>query len=145
MWSYGPHQFLPFVVTVLGVVFTDLLMGVGLGLAVAIVILLQCNYRNSHFLHMEEGLSGKDRHVITMHLAEEVTFLNKAAIKKELSEIPDNSTLIIDQSKCVYLNHDVAEIISDFKRSAASRGITVEMVERTRKVQGPAPRLVDAA
>jgi len=145
MWSYGPHQFLPFVVTVLGVVFTDLLMGVGMGLAVAIIILLQCNYRNSHFLRMEESVTGKDRHIITMHLAEEVTFLNKASIKKQLSEIPDGSVLIIDQSNCVYLNHDVAEIISDFTRTASSRGITVQIVERSRKLSMAAPRLVDAA
>lgn len=144
MWRFGPHQFVPFVVTVLGVVFTDLLMGVGMGLAVAIVILLQCNYRNSHFLHMEEGLTGKERRVITMHLAEEVTFLNKAAIKKELSQIPDGSALIIDQSNCVYLNHDVAEILSDFARSAPSRGITVEFVEHRGK-QRPVRRLEAAA
>jgi len=145
MWRFGQHQFLPFIVTVLGVVFTDLLMGVGMGLAVALIILLQCNYRNSHFLHMEEGLTGKERHVITMHLAEEVTFLNKAAIKKELSEIPANSVLIIDQSACVYLNHDVAEIISDFTSTASSRGITVQIVERKSKAPLGKPRLIAAA
>ncbi len=145
MWSYGPHQFLPFVVTVLGVVFTDLLMGVGMGLAVAIFILLQANYRNSHFLRIEEGLTGRERHVITMHLAEEVTFLNKAAIKKELAQIPDGSVLIIDQSNCVYLNHDVAEIIAGFARTAAQRGITVEIVERRGKARGEAPRIAAAA
>jgi MFS superfamily sulfate permease-like transporter len=145
MWRFGPHQFIPFVVTVLGVVFTDLLMGVGMGLAVSIFILLQCNYRNSHFLRMEEGLTGKERHVITMHLAEEVTFLNKAAIKKELSQIPAGSVLIIDQSNCVYLNHDVAEIISDFARTAANRGITVEIVERRHTGNTSTPRLATAA
>lgn len=145
MWRYGPHQFLPFVVTVLGVVFTDLLMGVAMGLAVAIFILLQCNYRNSHFLHMEEGLSGKERHVITMHLAEEVTFLNKAAIKKELSQIPEGSVLIIDQSKCVYLNHDVAEIIADFARTAPARRITVQIVERKSQRKSENPSLFEAA
>jgi len=145
MWRFGSHQFLPFIVTVLGVVFTDLLMGVGLGLAVAIVILLQCNYRNSHFLKMEESLTGNERHVITMRLAEEVTFLNKGAIKKELSQIPDNSVLIIDQSNCVYVNHDVAEIISDFARTASSRGITVEFVERRKVDQTYQPRMMAAA
>lgn len=145
MWRYGPHQFLPFVVTVGGVVFTDLLMGVGMGLAVAIFILLQCNYRNSHFLRMEESLTGKERHVITMHLAEEVTFLNKAAIKKELSQVPERSVLIIDQSNCVYLNHDVAEIIADFARTAPARGITVQIVERKGDQRSDKPRLIEAA
>jgi len=110
-------------------------MGVGMGMAVALVILLQCNYRNSHFLNMEDRKASKDRHFITMHLAEEVTFLNKGAIKKELAQLPDNCILVIDQSNCVYINHDVAEIISDFIHTASSRGITVEIIERKNKVQ----------
>ncbi len=145
MWSFGPHQFLPFVVTVAGVVLTDLLMGVGMGMAVALIILLQCNYRNSHFLNMEDRQTSKDRHFITMHLAEEVTFLNKGAIKKELAQLPDNCILVIDQSNCVYINHDVAEIISDFIHTASSRGITVEIIERKNKAQLQSPDMQAAA
>lgn len=128
MWRYGSEQFLPFIVTVAGVVFTDLLMGVGMGMAVAIIILLQRNFKNSHFLNMKDKHTADDRHLITMRLAEEVTFLNKGAIKKELAAVPDNSVLIIDQSNCVYLNHDVAEIIRDFVQTASARGITVEII-----------------
>jgi len=133
MWRFGPEQFLPFIITVCGVVFTDLLMGVAMGMAVALFILLQCNYRNSHFLNMQEKRTSNDRRYVTMRLAEEVTFLNKAAIKKELTQIPDNSVLVIDQSNCVYVNHDVAEIIADFVKIAPSRGIVVQIVERTRR------------
>jgi MFS superfamily sulfate permease-like transporter len=133
MYGFGPEQFLPFIVTVAGVVLTDLLTGVALGMAVALLILLQWNFRNSHFLHMEEGRTGNDRRMVTMHLAEEVTFLNKGAIKKELSQVPDNSVLVIDQSNCVYLNHDVAEIIEDFRKVAPERGIAVRVVERSSK------------
>ncbi|MGA0936292.1 MAG: SulP family inorganic anion transporter [Pseudohongiellaceae bacterium] len=130
MWRYGFDQFLPFVVTVAGVVFTDLLMGVCMGMAVAIIILLQCNFKNSHFLNKKDRQTANDGHYITMRLAEEVTFLNKGAIKKELSEVPDNSVLVIDQRHCVYLNHDVAEIIRDFVETAETRGIKVEIIQR---------------
>lgn len=130
MWRYGFDQFLPFVVTVAGVVFTDLLMGVCMGMAVAIVILLQCNFKNSHFLNKKDRMTADYSHHITMRLAEEVTFLNKGAIKKELSEVPDNSVLVIDQRHCVYLNHDVAEIIRDFVETADTRGIKVEIMQR---------------
>jgi len=133
MYGFGYEQFLPFIVTVAGVVLTDLLTGVALGMAVALLILLQWSFRNSHFLHMEEGRTANDRRMVTMHLAEEVTFLNKGAIKKELSLVPDNSVLVIDQSNCVYLNHDVAEIIEDFRKVAPERGIAVRMVERSSK------------
>lgn len=137
MWRYGPEQFSPFIVTVAGVVFTDLLTGVGLGMAVAILILLQRNYRNSHFLNLQEGRAGNDNRVVTvtMRLAEEVTFLNKGAIKKELSRVPDNCTLVIDQRNCVYVNHDIAEIIADFVKIAPSRGIAVKIHERDERIQ----------
>jgi MFS superfamily sulfate permease-like transporter len=130
MWTYGPEQFVPFVVTVTGVVFTDLLTGVGLGLCAAIMFLLQRNYRNSHFLHKNELPSEESRPVVSLKLAEEVTFLNKAAIKKELHAVKDNSRVIIDKRNCVYINHDVSEIISEFVDTAGSRGITVEFIER---------------
>lgn len=141
MWSFGWHQFLPFVVTVAGVILTDLLMGVALGMAVALMILLQCNYKNSHFLNILDRTTSEDRHFITMRLAEEVTFLNKGAIKKELSQVPDNSILVIDQSNCVYINHDVAEIIYDFIHAASNRGITVEIIERKNNEQQPVEHL----
>ncbi|MEQ8495961.1 MAG: SulP family inorganic anion transporter, partial [Gammaproteobacteria bacterium] len=91
MWRHGHEQFLPFVVTVGGVVFTDLLMGVTLGLAVAITLMLQRNFLNSHFLHIESRDPEVGRHVVRMRLAEEVTFLNKGAIKQELAALPDGT------------------------------------------------------
>lgn len=133
MWQFGYEQFVPFIVTVAGVVFVDLLAGVGMGMVVATLLLLQRNYANSHFLHREERDSSKDKHIVTMRLAEEVTFLNKGAIKKELDLVPRDSLLIIDQSNCVYVNHDVAEIIADFIRIAPTRGITVQVVQRGSK------------
>lgn len=130
MWDNGAGQFLPFMVTVLGVVLTDLLTGVGLGMAAAIFALLRRNYLNSHFLHKKEDTEQDNRPRISLQLAEEVTFLNKAAIRKELSEIPNNAHVIIDKQNCVYINHDVAEIIADFMATANARGIDVDIIER---------------
>jgi MFS superfamily sulfate permease-like transporter len=129
MWTHGHEQFLPFIVTVLGVVFTDLLTGVGLGMAVGIMIILQRNYLNSHFLHIQQADTRLGRHLVTMRLAEEVTFLNKGAIKKELSQIPDGSVVVIDRSNCVYVNHDINETIADFIKTAPARAIEVRIVE----------------
>ncbi|WP_219932607.1 SulP family inorganic anion transporter [Microbulbifer sp. YPW1] len=130
MWDSGMEQFLPFVITVLGVLFTDLLTGVGVGMVAAIFALLRRNYLNSHFLHKKQDTEEGDRIRINMQLAEEVTFLNKGAIRKELSEIPDNAHVILDKRNCVYINHDVAEAIADFIDTASSRGIDVDVIER---------------
>ena len=78
MYKVGWKQFLPFTVTVFGIVFTDLLIGIGMGLAVGIVVILIKSFQNSHFLHIEDKSNGK--HKIKMTLAEEVTFFNKGAI-----------------------------------------------------------------
>jgi MFS superfamily sulfate permease-like transporter len=140
MWRLGMEQFLPFIVTVAGVLLTDLLLGVSLGLAVAIVMLLQRNYLNSYFLHLRERQSSGERHMVTMRLAEEVSFLNKGAIKKELNLIPDDSLVLIDQSHCRYMDHDIAEIINDFAGTAPGRGIVVQIIERDQPPPSPSRR-----
>lgn len=126
MWGLGRQQFIPFTVTVAGIVFTDLLTGIGLGLAVAIAEILRANYLNSHFLHIEES-DDSGRHKVRLTLAEEVTFLNKGAILRELDNIADDSHVIIDATNCVAIAYDVNEIIEEFTRSAPDRRITVEI------------------
>ncbi|MFT4516255.1 MAG: MFS superfamily sulfate permease-like transporter [Planctomycetota bacterium] len=134
MYRNGWTQFVPFVVTVVGIVFTDLLTGIGLGMAVAAVVILRRNYLNSYFLHIEEN-TAHGKHEVHMRLSEEVTFLNKGAILRELSQISDDSVVIIDTSKCVDIDLDVVEIIEDFRSTAGLRGIRVETVSRDKPEQ----------
>lgn len=130
MYRLGPAQFVPFVVTVAGIVFTDLLVGIGLGLAVAIFVILSRNYLNSHFLHMVDRGSVAGHEVFTMQLAEEVTFLNKGAIIRSLAELPDGAHVRIDTSRSFFVDYDVLEAIEEFEKSAPARKISVERVER---------------
>lgn len=130
MYARGIGQFAPFAVTILGIVFTDLLTGIGLGMAVAIVITLHRSYMNSHFLHMSEKELGNDRHLVSIQLAEEVTFLNKGAIIRAFSELPDGVHVRIDSSGSTFVDQDVLEAIEDFEESAPARNITVERIDR---------------
>ena len=97
MYELGWKQFVPFMVTVFGIIFIDLLIGLGLGLMVGIVVVLIKSYQNSHFLHIEGEDVDDGR--IKMTLAEQVTFLHKGAILKELDNLPENSFLGIGCSK----------------------------------------------
>ena len=109
MYKLGWKQFIPFMATVLPMVITgDLLIGIGLGLAVGIVVILIKSYQNSHFLHKEDKSNGVTK--MKMTLAEEVTFFNKGAILKELDAIPENSYLELDVRKTRYLDNDIVEI-----------------------------------
>ena len=128
MYRLGPEQFIPFMVTIAGIIALDLLTGVFLGVAVAVIMILHKSYRNSHFLHTETRDEPNAKHTVILKLAEEVTFLNRGAILRELSEIPDNSHVIIDQRNTVWLDHDVIEIIDDFEISAENRDITLERI-----------------
>ncbi len=123
-YRLGWDQFLPFIVTILGIVFVDLLVGLGLGCSVGAVVVLIRNYKNSHFLHMETGSSGKQ---LRMTLAEEVNFLNKGAIIKELAKVPKGTLLTIDLSKCYSIDYDVREVIEDFIKAAGDRDIKVNL------------------
>jgi len=135
MYNLGWKQFLPFTVTILGIVFIDLLWGIGLGLAVGFMIILIKSFQNSHFLHKEGEGTGDGK--IKMTLAEEVTFFNKAAILKELDGIPEDSYLNLDISRTRYVDNDVIEILDDFVVKAKERNISVKVLSESGTVENP--------
>jgi MFS superfamily sulfate permease-like transporter len=135
MYQLGWKQFIPFTVTVLGIVFTDLLFGIGMGLAVGIVVILIKSFQNSHFLHIEDKSNGK--HKIKMTLAEEVTFFNKGAILKELDRLPIDTFLELDVRKTRYLDNDIIEILEDFALKAKERNIDIKIISERGIVENP--------
>ncbi|NND62366.1 MAG: SulP family inorganic anion transporter [Flavobacteriaceae bacterium] len=135
MYQKGWKQFVPFTVTVLGIIFTDLLIGIGLGLAVGIVVILIKSYQNSHFLHLENYSNGEAKFKMT--LAEEVTFFNKGAILKELDALKENSFLELDVRKTRYLDNDIVEILEDFSEKAKNRNITIKLISERGIVENP--------
>ena len=135
MYALGWKQSVPFVVTVLGIVFTDLLVGIGLGLAVGIVVILFKSFQNSHFLHIEDKSNGKQK--IKMTLAEEVTFFNKGAILKELDRLPTETQLELDVRKTRYLDNDIIEILEDFSLKARNRNIDIRLVSERGIAENP--------
>jgi MFS superfamily sulfate permease-like transporter len=126
MWASGHYQFVPFIVTVLAVVFTDLLKGVAIGLVVSVFYILKANLELAYFFRKQEHHEGE---TITMHLAQEVSFLNKAAIKKTLGDLPKGSHLVIDASDTFYIDHDVVQLIKDFLAiGSKDKKINVELI-----------------
>lgn len=110
-WKNGKYQFIPFLATVVAVVATDLLKGVGVGLLISIIYILQGNMKRAYYLS-KENLDDADE--ISIKLAEEVSFLNKAAIKKTLKNIKSGSKVVIDARTTSYITMDVLEMIQDF-------------------------------
>lgn len=125
-WHKGKYQFIPFIATLLAVVFTDLLKGVALGMAISIIFILRGNLKRAYNFKKEEYEEGD---IIHIDLAQEVSFLNKAAIKSTLNNIPENSNVIIDASDTVYIAHDVLDLIEEFRDiKAPERNISLGLI-----------------
>ncbi len=143
MYKLGWFQFIPFMVTVVGIILTDLLVGIALGMGVAIFHLLLVNLRNPFFLVEEKHDEHGDTFVL--HLSEDVSFLNRASIMQTLDAIPPHTRVIIDATRSVRIDFDVYEIITDFEKKAelndidlTLQGVTLakrnDSVGRARKV-----------
>jgi len=112
MFRNGKYQWVPFLVTVVAIVLTDLLVGIALGMAVSVIAILRGNMKSPYYFRKEQYHTGD---TIRLELAQEVSFLNKASILLTLDHMPEGSTVVIDASKTVYIDYDVLEIIREFK------------------------------
>jgi MFS superfamily sulfate permease-like transporter len=124
MWSLGWKQFLPFMLTIIFILFNDLLYGVSIGLLLSIYFIVQNNFRaeydieQSHHSHTD---------VYTIKLNSNVTFLNKVNLKKTLDQIPEYSVLTIDGSDCNFIDYDILEIVSEYASKAHDRHIELHL------------------
>lgn len=116
MFKKGWNQFIPFMVTVVAIIWTDLLIGIFIGTLVSIFFLLRSNYHNAFFVENTKIFKGE---TIRLELSNEVSFFNKASIKNTLWNVPNNSTVIIDATFASYIDNDVLEIFEDFQDTYA--------------------------
>lgn len=127
MYKLGWEQFVPFTATIIGILATDLLVGISIGMAFGIFFTLHHSYRNSHYMkNVISSENGQEVHHLV--LAEEVSFINKAGILKTLNEIPNNSKVIIDCTHSKSIAYDVVEIIKNYESNAKTKNITVEKI-----------------
>jgi MFS superfamily sulfate permease-like transporter len=124
MYRLGFGQFLPFIITILAVLFTDLLKGISIGIFVAILFILKRNYKNAYKKVDQVNEDG----VIRIVLSEQITFINKGTISDLLLKLPNDSEVELDGSKCQEIDYDVQELIYDFKdHEAVKRNIKLNL------------------
>ncbi len=125
MWSEGRYQFLPFIITVVSIIMTDLLIGIVFGLIVSILFILNSNLRQPIRRIVETRMAGD---VLNIELASQVSFLNRAALGRVLNEAKRGSNMLIDATDSDYIDPDVLSLIRDFKdNTAPARGIAVNL------------------
>jgi MFS superfamily sulfate permease-like transporter len=124
MWSLGWKQFIPFLITIIVILSTDLLIGVCIGLLISIYFIVQNNFRTEYKI-AKTHLNGIETEYIKLNT--NVTFLNKVRLRKALDEVPEYSVLIIDGSECNFIDYDILEIISEYHNKAHDRHIELHL------------------
>ena len=128
LFKDGGRQFVPFVVTVLAIVFTDLLIGIGIGLAVSIVSILLDHYQRPFVdFHQEDGVDGQPG-TWKLQLSEDVTFLHKAGLRQALSRVKPGGHVVLDASRTLRMDVDVRDVIEDFKNRAIEEDISLDLL-----------------
>lgn len=126
MWAAGAEQFLPFAVTVLAILLTDLLVGVLIGLGFSVLFILRSNLRRPLQRRLERHLFGDVLHI---ELANQVSFLNRVALRNALAETPPGGHVLIDARDADYIDADVLSVIREFEQETAPvRGVSVSLV-----------------
>lgn len=125
MWSLGWKQFLPFIITIIVILSTDLLIGVSIGLLLSIYFIVQNNFKADYKI-TSTVINGIETEYIKLN--SNVTFLNKVNLRKALDEVPENSILTIDGSLCNFIDYDILEIISEYESKAMDRNIELHLI-----------------
>ncbi|MBO0342669.1 MAG: SulP family inorganic anion transporter [Bacteroidota bacterium] len=135
MYKLGKAQFIPFIVTVIGIVATDLLKGIIVGLTVGLIVVLLKSYYNSHHMLIKE-YQGK-KNLFHINFAEEVTFINKGPIMKELNGLEKDSFLELDFRKTKVLDYDILEYLDEFATKARNNNINIKLISDKGVIDNP--------
>jgi MFS superfamily sulfate permease-like transporter len=125
MWSLGWKQFIPFLITIIVILATDLLIGVSIGLLISIYFIVRNNFKAEYRITktQQQGIETS-----TIKLNSNVTFLNKVKLRAVLDRVPEYSVLTIDGSECNFIDYDILEIISEYQNKAHDRHIELHLL-----------------
>ena len=135
LYKKGWDQFIPFLVTIAGILLTDLLAGIIIGCVTGLFFVLRSNFRSAVFVV-------HDQNNYLFRLRKDVSFLNKPIIKSKLEKVPEDAYVLIDAARADFIDKDVIEVIEDFMKHAPLKNIRVELKRSKYKEQGfsvPAP------
>lgn len=121
IYQKGSNQFIPYLVTVLAILFTDLLIGITIGIVVGLLYVIRTN------LHQAMTVVQVNKNEYIISLEKDVSFLNKAFLRKTLQNIPEGSRVIFDETESIFIDQDIVETIEDFKETAKNKNITMEI------------------
>ncbi len=120
LYKKGPDQFLPFLITILAILFTDLLIGILIGCAAGLFFVMHSNFKSAVMV-MNDG------NKYLFRLRKDVSFLNKPVVKRKLELVPEDSAILIDATRADHIDRDVVEVIGDYMKHAPLKNIRVQL------------------
>lgn len=120
MRSLGWAQFLPFVITVLAVVFSDLLTGVLIGLACGAFFVIRVNHHEAITV-----VSRSNNYLFRFN--KDASFVNKSELRSKLRKLPAGSSVVLDGTRAIFIDHDIMEVVEDFRELARFKNIAIEL------------------
>ena len=124
MWSLGWKQFIPFMLTIIVILSTDLIIGVSIGLLISVYFIVRNNFKAEYKILRTQHNGIESQYI---KLNSNVTFLNKVNLRAILDEVPEYSVLTIDGSECNFIDYDILEIISEYGNKAHDRHIELHL------------------
>jgi MFS superfamily sulfate permease-like transporter len=128
-YGKGAKQFVPFVVTILAILFTDLLIGILIGCVTGLFFVMRSNFKSAVFVV-------HDQNNYLFRLRKDVSFLNKPIIRSKLEQVPEDCNVLIDATRADFIDGDVIEVIEDFMKHAPLKNIKVELKKSSYKAHG---------
>ena len=128
IWASGLDQFVPFIITVLAIVFTDLLTGVVIGIVFGVIFVIRTNHHAAFTLVHQDSM-------YLLRLNKDASFVNKTELKLKLASVPADSGLIVDGTRAIFIDRDIYDVLADFSEGAPHRGIEVEFKNFHQKLQ----------
>lgn len=127
-WRAGLDQFLPFIVTILAIVFTDLLIGVLIGVVFGVIFVIRTNHHAAFTLVNQESM-------YLLRFNKDASFVNKSELKAKLASLPPQSSLIVDGTKAIFIDNDLYDVLADFTEGAVHKQISIEFKQFHNKSQ----------
>jgi MFS superfamily sulfate permease-like transporter len=124
VYAKGLDSFVPFIVTIIAIILSDLLKGIIVGIFVGMIFVFRSNIKLSVLITRD----GKN---FLVRFIKDVTFFNKAHLRNFLQTVPDESNVIIDMRKPVFVDDDILEIINEYKVTASTKRINLEVLHDT--------------
>ena len=127
-WKAGLDQFIPFIVTVLAIIFTDLLIGVLVGIVFGVFFVIRTNHHAAFTLVHQDSM-------YLLRFNKDASFVNKSELKTKLASLPAQSSLIVDGTKAIFIDSDLYDVLADFTEGAKHKQITIEFKQFHNKSQ----------